>query len=85
MQSKTRQRQTSNNKKVHFTNKLHSAILTILEEAAGQGYSEKKETRRESPRHLLVLSGASLADSRSHPNDRTCLMLAVVNCQARTV
>lgn len=37
------------------------------------------------PRHLLVLSSESLADSRSHPNDRTCLMLAVVNCQARTV
>lgn len=37
------------------------------------------------PRYLLVLSGASLADSRSHPNDRTCLMLAVVNRQARTV
>lgn len=37
------------------------------------------------PRHLLVLSSESLADSRSHPNDRTCLMLAIVNCQARTV
>lgn len=29
--------------------KLHSAMLTTLEEAAGQVYSEKKETRRESP------------------------------------
>lgn len=43
------------------------------------------ETRRESPLHLLVLSGESLADSRSRPNDRTCLTLAVVDCQARTV
>lgn len=60
-------------------------MQTILEEAVGWRYSEKEATRRESPRHLLVLSSESLADSRSHPNDRTCLMLAVVNCQARTV
>lgn len=70
-----------------MTQELHSA-LAILEEATGLGCSEKEETRSESlpPSHrILVLSGESLADCRSHPNDRTCLMLAVVNCQARTV
>lgn len=68
-------------KKISYT----LQTLTILEEMMGQGYSEKEVTRSESHRHILVLSGESLADCRSHPNDRTCLMLAVVNCQARTV
>lgn len=44
MQSKSRQKQTGNKQ---VNDSLH--LLAILEEAAGQGCSEKKETRRESP------------------------------------
>lgn len=48
MHSKNCQRQTTN-RYVDQTNKFNYPLLTILEESARQGYSEKKETRREIP------------------------------------
>lgn len=84
MHSKSRQRQTRNGN-VDQRNRRDCPPLTPLggiSKARTRGKERNKEGNP--PRHLLVLSGASLADSHSHPNDRTCLILAVVNCQART-
>lgn len=42
----------------------------------GESTVKRKRLGRNPPRHLLVLSGESLAEPRSHPNDGTCLLLA---------